>query len=309
MMIPHSIRMILCVASLGMVFAAGSANGQSAGKITLQGNGITIRQALQMIEKQSSFTVAYDRTKVNVEKTITVNLSDATLTAALDAVLKTSGARYRISGNHIFITPKPAPAASPSPAAKTPVSTPKPAPVATPEPEPAPVPVAAQPEREARLLIKSNVLHLAAPMGNIGVEFAAGDRLSIDLPLSYGSASWIDSEVSRRTLFQPEVRFWPGRIFHGHFFGAFAHFSFSRYDEPFADGGQLYQNRNRYGAGISYGYRAPIGGRWGLEATLGAGAAYVDASHPTGAAPDKREQIGKVSAVMKAGITFSYILK
>ncbi len=294
-----------------LLLTFGLAQGQSVPLITIKGEGITIRQALEIVEKQSSFTAAYDHTKVNVERKITIDKTNASLTSVLDAILKNANAQYRISGSHIFITPKaPAPPKT-APAPKTATAPePVPEPVVAVEPEPvqfvAP-PVAPRPSE--RFLLKSNVLHLIAPMFNLGVEFPVARKLTLDVPLSYGPASWIDGDANGRVLFQPEVRRWFGERLHGHFAGVFAHISSTRCDKPFADGTALYGRKNRFGAGVSYGYRLRMKGRWGVEGTVGIGAAYVAPADAVQGVTVTANDYSKVNAIVKAGITFSFALK
>jgi len=81
-------------------------------------------------------------------------------------------------------------------------------------------------------------------------------------------------------LIQPELRWWPHGTFRGYFFGLHAHYAFYNVGgldhPPFSK----YMNEHRFegwlaGIGLSHGYRWNINHRWGLEASLGMGYAYL----------------------------------
>ncbi len=64
---------------------------------------ITIEQAFRQIEKQTLYTIAFNRTKLDVGKRISLSLKKATIEKALTEILKNSGFGYKITGNHIVI--------------------------------------------------------------------------------------------------------------------------------------------------------------------------------------------------------------
>ena len=131
-----------------------------------------------------------------------------------------------------------------------------------------------------QLGIKTNLLYDATTSMNLGFEFRTGDKTSFDLPVSFNPWTFSNNKKWKHWLVQPEFRFWTDETFNGHFFGLHGHYAFynvSRLDHPpFTE----YMNNHRFegwlaGGGISYGYRWNFNHRWGLEATVGAGYAYL----------------------------------
>ena len=78
-------------------------------------------------------------------------------------------------------------------------------------------------------------------------------------------------------LLQPEARYWFCRKFEGHFIGMHGHYGhFNIGQIPFISGLKEYTLRgDLYGGGVSYGYHWALGERWGIEAMIGAGYAYM----------------------------------
>jgi hypothetical protein len=176
-----------------------------------------------------------------------------------------------------------------------PVPPPPPAPPAE-EPEPAvetPDIAAAQPAEELPPLethhrykdpllwaVKTNLLYDATATINLGVEFRLSDRTSLDIPVNYNGWTFSDNRKWKHYLIQPELRWWPRGTFRGHFWGVHGHFA--RYnvgglpDPPFPKVVHTHRLDGRLaGAGLSYGYRWNFDRRWAMEATIGAGYAYL----------------------------------
>ena len=129
--------------------------------------------------------------------------------------------------------------------------------------------------------VKTNLLHDATSTLNLGAEFLLSGRYSLDIPISYNPWEPGSDRYRKHFLFQPEFRYWSAEQQEGHFFGLHAHYGtydVSRLpDFLFSD----YMSAHRFdgwlaGAGASYGYRWQLGSKWGLEATLGLGYAYLD---------------------------------
>lgn len=152
-----------------------------------------------------------------------------------------------------------------------------------PAPEPALVPVAVPALRlpnvpeSPRWAVKTNLLFNATTTMNLGVEVRISPKYTIELTGSYNPWSWPDNRKWKSIIVQPEFRYWVFDPFAGHFIGVhmhWAHYNFGNL--PF---GSLKDNRYQgdlYGAGFSYGYSWYLGKRWALEATLGAGYAYME---------------------------------
>jgi hypothetical protein len=127
--------------------------------------------------------------------------------------------------------------------------------------------------------IKTNLLYNATTTMNLGAEFRTGERTSLEIPISWNPWEFADNRKWRHILIQPEFRFWTRDIFRGHFFGLHSHYAYyniGSLPKPFSP----YMQEFRFegwlaGAGLSYGYRWNFNNRWGLEATIGAGYAYL----------------------------------
>ena len=72
-------------------------------KVNITASNITIEQAFGQLEKQISYSVAFNRTRFDVSQRISLSLKDAGLNTALTAILKNTGFGYQINGNHIVI--------------------------------------------------------------------------------------------------------------------------------------------------------------------------------------------------------------
>jgi len=75
-------------------------------RITIKNDNISIREALQEVEKQSKMSVAYNESKLNVEKQIKLNINKQTLDQALGAILTDTGFGYQLRGEYIIIVPQ-----------------------------------------------------------------------------------------------------------------------------------------------------------------------------------------------------------
>ncbi len=98
-------QMTMNILLLFVVFGAIQAIAQDA-KITLTGSNITIKQAFEQIEVQSQYTIAYNQSRFNAEKKISVNIRNESLEKALSEILKNSGFTFKINGKHIIIIPE-----------------------------------------------------------------------------------------------------------------------------------------------------------------------------------------------------------
>ncbi len=80
--------------------------------ITINARNITIDQAFRQIEKQTSYNIAFNRTKLDVGKHISLSLEKVTVEKALTEILKGTGFGYKINGNHIVIVENKQPTAN-----------------------------------------------------------------------------------------------------------------------------------------------------------------------------------------------------
>ena len=76
-------------------------------RVTITGSGITIKQAFDEIEKQTGYTVAYNRSKFNPAAKVTLYLHNAPLDSGLNQVIKGMRTPYKIKGRHIIPTVHP----------------------------------------------------------------------------------------------------------------------------------------------------------------------------------------------------------
>lgn len=140
------------------------------------------------------------------------------------------------------------------------------------------------------LAVKTNLLYDATATINLGIEIGLGYRTTLDISGNYNNWTFLDNRKMKHWLIQPELRYWTCNRFSGSFFGIHAHYA--RYNM----GGMLpwgfktgkmfgtVENKqiaeHRYqgwlvGAGVSYGYHWILGKRWGVEAEIGVGYAYL----------------------------------
>lgn len=76
------------------------------GKVTVIGRDITYKQLFEQIEAQSKYTIAYNVSKFNVERKISVNLKNKLIKEVLTSALKGTGFTYKMNENHIVIIPE-----------------------------------------------------------------------------------------------------------------------------------------------------------------------------------------------------------
>lgn len=78
---------------------------ESEKRITIKNKKISIKEAFNQIEKQTTYTIAYEQSSLNLKKEISLNLQDADINTVLKQVLKGTDYIYKIKGYHIIITP------------------------------------------------------------------------------------------------------------------------------------------------------------------------------------------------------------
>lgn len=79
---------------------------QTNAKVTIVKKNISIQNALKEIEKQTSYSVAFNETKLEKEKLITLNIKDEPLEKTLKKILAGSDLEYKIKDKYIMIVPK-----------------------------------------------------------------------------------------------------------------------------------------------------------------------------------------------------------
>lgn len=122
--------------------------------------------------------------------------------------------------------------------------------------------------------LKTNLAFDAIGALNLAYEVQVHNRMTLDIPVTWSLWDAQREHALRIVALQPELRWWmgdePGR---GHFFGLHAHAAW--YNLKWDD--KRYQDTGRplLGAGLSYGYKLPIGEHWGAEFNAGLGYANM----------------------------------
>ena len=126
--------------------------------------------------------------------------------------------------------------------------------------------------------LKTNLLHGASATPNAALEFALGERTTIDIYGGFNGFDWSGNKKWKHWIVQPEFRWWLCESFNGGFLGLHLH------GGEFNVGGvgpfkALKNNRYEgyfYGAGVSYGHQWILSNRWGFELELGVGYARME---------------------------------
>lgn len=123
-------------------------------------------------------------------------------------------------------------------------------------------------------VLKTNVAFDAIGVLNLAYEVQLHRKMTLDLPVMWSLWDAQREHALRVIALQPELRWWTGsEVGRGHFFGLHAHtawFNFKWEDNRYQDVG-----RPLLGAGLSYGYKLPLGQHWGAEFNVGVGYANL----------------------------------
>ena len=128
-----------------------------------------------------------------------------------------------------------------------------------------------------QVALKTNLLFWGTTTPNAGMEIGLGRKFTADIWGAYNAWKFPNNMRLNFYLAQPEIRYWFCRKFEGHFIGLHGHYGhFNIGQIPFIPNLENHELRGElYGGGITYGYHWAIGRRWGLEAMLGGGYAYM----------------------------------
>ena len=157
------------------------------------------------------------------------------------------------------------------------------------------------------IALKTNVPFDALAVQNLAFEVQVHKHITIDFPVMW-SISDIEREHGLRTIaFQPEGRWWlKSSQEGGHFFGLHAHAAW--FNLKWEDNRYQTEKCPLLGAGISYGYRLPLGKHWGAEFNFGFG--YANMKYNTyynienGARIDSR--LRNYWGITRAGLSLVY---
>lgn len=127
------------------------------------------------------------------------------------------------------------------------------------------------------ILLKNNLVYDLGLVANLGVEFSLGRHYSLDFPVTFSPYNITTTIRCRTLIFQPSLRYWFEEDLTGLFVSLHGHFGY--YDVAL-DGKTRWQNAwddPMYGGGAGIGFARRFGKdkRWGIEAELGLGYAYL----------------------------------
>lgn len=74
-------------------------------RVTISGNNRTLLHIFEEIEKQTGLSIAYNQTKVDINRKVDQDFKDKTLSSVITKLLENSGFSYRMEGKHIIIIP------------------------------------------------------------------------------------------------------------------------------------------------------------------------------------------------------------
>lgn len=136
-----------------------------------------------------------------------------------------------------------------------------------------------------KLALKNNILGDAMLNPNIGIEFEAAPRWTVDVPFSFNAWTLSHDRRWKHWAVQPGARYWFCNTFAGHFVGVHAHggqYNIGGLHNSIkflgTDFSKLTDTRFQgwfVGAGVSYGYAWILNKHWNLEAEIGFGWSYT----------------------------------
>ena len=164
-----------------------------------------------------------------------------------------------------------------------------------------------------QIALKTNALFWATTTPNAGVEIGLAPRVTLDIWGAYNAWKYGNDMKLNLYLVQPEARYWLCRKFEGHFAGLHGHYGhFNIGQIPFISGLKNHVLRgNLYGGGVTYGYHWALGERWGIEAMIGAGYAYMkyDKFRCTDCAERAGSYTRSYFGPTRLGLSFIYFLR
>lgn len=126
--------------------------------------------------------------------------------------------------------------------------------------------------------IKTNIAYDAIGILNLGYEIQVHRKMTLDIPIMWSFWDAKREHSIRTVALQPELRWWMNdETGKGHFFGFqtnLAWFNLKWNENRYQDTG-----RPLMGAGLTYGYKLPLGNNWGAEFNIGLG--YVNMKYNT----------------------------
>lgn len=99
----NSLNPRLFILSVPLLLAAGSL---SARNVTLKANNVKVKQALNLISKQTGFSFAYSNQVVNLDRTVTIHADNQDIKAVMDSIVAGTNLAYEIADEKIYIFAK-----------------------------------------------------------------------------------------------------------------------------------------------------------------------------------------------------------
>lgn len=168
-----------------------------------------------------------------------------------------------------------------------------------------------------KFAIKNNLLYDATLTPNLGMEIGLSKKSTFELNVGVNPFTFSDGKKFKHLLVQPEYRRWFCERFNGTFWGIHLHggeFSVADIKLPFGMFPSLEHHRYEgyfLGGGLSIGHQWVLSKRWNLEATLGAGYAFID-YEKYGCAkcgPKIKDGTYNYFGVTKAAVSLIYVIK
>lgn len=157
-----------------------------------------------------------------------------------------------------------------------------------------------------RIALKTNLLYWATLSPNFELEARLSPKFTGSIAIT-GNFAKVQDYQPGFVAVEPELRYWFERPMARHFIGLSG--MYTDYDIKWKD---MSHTGDAVGAGLVYGYDFVIGRQWNIELSIGAGMARVrDIKYNvnTQQKPESPNNIGWKPALMRAGVTLSYILK
>lgn len=130
--------------------------------------------------------------------------------------------------------------------------------------------------------IKTNIMADATTTMSLAAEIGTAPKNTLELYMHWNPWELSDGKLIKHLYLQPEYRFWFCEKFSGSFLGVHLHgglFNLAGIKLPFGmyPGLKTHRYEGEFiGGGVSYGYQWVLSKHWNLEATLGAGYAYIN---------------------------------
>ncbi|WP_293714483.1 TonB-dependent receptor [uncultured Parabacteroides sp.] len=92
------VALFSCICSLFAI----EANSQNT-KISIQANDFSVREVIGEIEKQTDYLFVYDKNEINVNRKVSLNARNESVSEVLDKLLENSGVTYKLVGKNITL--------------------------------------------------------------------------------------------------------------------------------------------------------------------------------------------------------------